>query len=73
MNAFWKSKLGIAAAIALVMLAGAVVAWRIDSRSSARQERETRERIQQDVRQSIDKAMSGFKLCPLSDPDCNKR
>ena len=42
-------------------------------RSAERQERETQERIAKDAKQSIDKAMSGFKLCPLSDPDCNKR
>ena len=73
MTAFWKSKLGIASAVALVILAGAAAAWRIESRSAARQERETKERIQTDAKQSIDKAMSGFKLCPLSDPDCNKK
>jgi hypothetical protein len=73
MTAFWKSKLGLAAAIVLLVLMGAAVAWRVDSRSAARQERETKERIEKDAKQAIGKAMEGFKLCPPSDPDCNKR
>ena len=73
MTAFWKSKLGIAMAILLVIAACAATAWRIQSRYDAQQERETKERIAKDAKQSIDKAMSGFKLCPLSDTDCNKK
>jgi len=73
MTAFWKSRRGLILAIALVIAAASAVAIRIESRSTAQQERETRERIQKDVKQSIDQATGGFKLCPLSDPDCNKR
>jgi uncharacterized membrane protein YqjE len=73
MTAFWRSKLGLATAIVLVVLMAAAVAWRIDARYSAAQERETKERIEKDAKQAIGKAMEGFKLCPLSDPDCNKR
>jgi hypothetical protein len=55
------------------VLMAAAVAWRIDARYSAAQERETKERIEKDAKQAIGKAMEGYKLCPLSDPDCNKR
>jgi hypothetical protein len=73
MTAFWKSKLGLVTAIVLVVLVSAAVAWRIDARYAAEQARETKERIEKDAKQAIGKAMEGFKLCPLSDPDCNKR
>lgn len=73
MTAFWKPKLGIVTAILLVAAAAAVVAWRIESRGAAREDRVAKERIQSDVRKSIEKATDGFKLCPLTEPDCNKR
>ena len=73
MTAFWRSKLGIGVAVVLLVVAATFVAMRTESRSAARQERETKERIQKDAKQSIENATSGFKLCPLSDPDCDKR
>ena len=73
MTTFWRSRWGFITAAILVVLAAAAYGWLREMRSAERQERETKERIAKDAKQSIDKAMSGFKLCPLSDPDCNKK
>ena len=72
MNLFTGNK-GIALAIVLVMLAGAAAAWRMQTRADNRATQETRQRIERDVKSSINNATKDIKLCPLSDPDCNKR
>jgi type II secretory pathway pseudopilin PulG len=72
MNLFSGNK-GIALAIVLVMLAAAAAAWRMQTRSDNRAAQETKSRIERDVKSSIENATKGIKLCPLSDPDCNKR
>ena len=72
MNLFAGNK-GIALAIVLVMLAGAAAAWRMQSRADNRSVQETKQRIEREVKSSIENATKGIKLCPLSDPDCNKR
>ena len=73
MNPFWKSRQGLLSVCMIVLAAAAFAAWRMESRSTAQQERATQERIQQGVKDSIGKSTSGVKMCPLSDPDCNKR
>ena len=70
---FWKSRRGFLIAVCFVAGVAATYGWMREMRSAARQEQETKARIQNEVKQSIEKATSGFKLCPLSDPDCNKR
>jgi hypothetical protein len=70
---FWKTRTGLLTIIALLIALGAVYAWRAQMRSDQRSTKETNERIQRDVKSSIDNATKGIKLCPLSDPDCNKR
>jgi hypothetical protein len=70
---FWKSKAGIALAVAAVLALGVVSAWRIQSRAENRDALQTQQRIERDVKQSINDATRGIKLCPLSNPDCNKR
>ncbi len=72
MNLF-KGRLGWVTGLVLLVAFGATAAWRLQTRSAARDGRATQERIQKDVQNSINKSMSGMKLCPLSDPDCNKR
>lgn len=70
---FWSGNKGIALAIVLVVLAGAAAAWRMQSRAENRAAHETKQRIERDVKNSIESATRGIKMCPLSDPDCNKR
>jgi hypothetical protein len=72
MNLFAGNR-GVALAIALVMLAGAAAAWRMQTRAENRAAQETKSRIERDVKNSIENATKGVRLCPLSDPDCNKR
>jgi len=69
----FKGRLGWITALVLLVAIGATVAWRVQSRSAVRDEQATRERLQRDVQDSISKSMSGVKMCPLSDPDCNTR
>jgi predicted RNase H-related nuclease YkuK (DUF458 family) len=70
---FWKTKTGIVTIIALLIALGGASAWRAQMRADQRNTKETNERIQRDVKSSIENATKGIKLCPLSDPDCNKR
>jgi predicted negative regulator of RcsB-dependent stress response len=70
---FWKSKAGIALTVAAVLAFGVASAWRIQSRTEHRDALQTQQRIERDVKQSINDATRDIKLCPLSDPDCNKR
>ena len=60
------------AAILLVAV-GAVAAWRIDSRRTARDAAATQERIRTEAQQSIGRAVQGIRMCPLSEPNCNDR
>lgn len=69
---FWRTRNGIITVILLVAL-GAVGAWRIQSRLERQSAQETKQRIERDVKQSINDATKGIKLCPLSNPDCDKR
>ena len=59
-------------AVGLVVLVAAGVAKRLLA-PRAETEAQRQERLAKDVRKSIDKSFEGFKLCPLSDPDCNTR
>lgn len=72
MNLF-SGKKGTALAILLVILAGAAVAWRVQTRADNRAAQETKARIERDLKNSIEDATRDIKLCPLSQPDCNKR
>jgi hypothetical protein len=69
---FWRTRNGIITMI-LLMALGAVGAWRIQSRAEQQSAQETKQRIERDVKQSINNATKGIKLCPLSNPDCDKR
>jgi predicted negative regulator of RcsB-dependent stress response len=70
---FLKSKAGIALAVIVLLALGVVSAWRIQSRAEERSAQEMKQRIERDVKQSINDAAKGIKLCPLSNPDCDKR
>ncbi len=70
---FWKTRTGLVTIVALLIALGAVSAWRIQTRADNRAAQETKQRIERDVKSSIDNATKNIKLCPLSDPDCNKR
>jgi predicted negative regulator of RcsB-dependent stress response len=70
---FLKSKAGIALAVAAVLALGVVSAWRITTRAEQNNALETKQRIERDVKQSINNATRDIKLCPLSNPDCHKR
>jgi hypothetical protein len=72
MNLFAGNR-GVALAIALVMLAGAAAAWRMQTRAENRAAQETKSRIERDVKNSIGEATKNIKLCPLADPDCGRR
>jgi hypothetical protein len=72
MNLFAGNR-GVALAIALVMLAGAAAAWRMQTRAENRAAQETKSRIERDVKNSIGEATKNIKLCPLTDPDCGRR
>jgi hypothetical protein len=70
---FWKTRTGLVTIIALLIALGAASAWRSQMRADQRVTKETKERIERDVKSSINNATKDIKLCPLSDPDCNKR
>ena len=72
MNLFRGKAKWLVGVALLVAMAGAA-AWRMQASSASRNERATQERIQRDVQDAISKSLSGIKLCPLSDADCNKR
>jgi hypothetical protein len=72
MNLFAGNR-GVALAIALVMLAGAAAAWRMQTRAENRAAQETKSRIERDVKNSIGEATKNIKLCPLAEPDCGRR
>ena len=68
-----SGKKGTALAILLVILAGAAVGWRVQMRADNQHAQQTMQRIEQDVKKSIENATKGIRMCPLSDPDCNNR
>ena len=57
-------------ALAFAVLVGIGVAKRLLT-PRAENEAQRQERLRQDVRKDVDKAVSGIKLCPLSEPNCN--
>ena len=60
----------VAAGIA-ILIAGGVAKRLLAPRAEIDAQRQ--ERLSKEARKRIDKSFEGFKLCPLSDPDCNKR
>jgi hypothetical protein len=70
---FLKSKRGLLLTVVTVIVFGVVTAWAINARYEAREAKQTQQRIERDVKNSIDNATKDIKLCPLSNPDCNKR
>ncbi|MCW5681348.1 MAG: hypothetical protein KF794_04075 [Xanthobacteraceae bacterium] len=69
---FWKTRNGTLTIVALLVAIGVAGAWRIQSKADQRNARETQFRIERDVKNSIDNATKNIKLCPLSQPDCNR-
>ena len=69
---FWKTRNGTLTIVALLVAIGVAGAWRIQSKADQRNARETQFRIEHDVKNSIDNATKNIKLCPLSQPDCNR-
>ncbi|QCK86816.1 hypothetical protein E8L99_14170 [Phreatobacter aquaticus] len=65
-NSWWV------AAIVIVGF-GTVVAWRLETRRQARNDQATQERMRTEAQDSVNRSMSGFRLCPLSEPNCNER
>jgi hypothetical protein len=70
---FFKSKNGVLLTAIIVTVFGVLTGWAIQARYEAREARQTQQRIEREVKQSIKDATKNIKLCPLSDPDCNKR
>jgi hypothetical protein len=70
---FWKTKTGLVTIVALLIALGGLSAWRSQMRADQRTAKETKERIERDVKSSISNATKDIKLCPLSNPDCNNR
>lgn len=70
---FLKSKRGLLLTLSVVVAFALVSAWNINARYAAREAKQTQQRIERDVKSSINNATKDIKLCPLSDPDCNKR
>jgi hypothetical protein len=70
---FFKSKTGVLLTAIIVTVFGVLTGWAIQARYEAREARQTQQRIEREVKQSINNATKNIKLCPLSDPDCNKR
>ncbi len=64
-------KIALVAVGLALLIAGGVAKRLLTPRAETDAQRQ--ERISRDVRKSIDKSFEGFKLCPLSDPDCNTR
>lgn len=69
---FGKTRNGTLTIVALLVALGVAGAWRIQSKADQRNARETQFRIERDVKNSIDNATKNIKLCPLSQPDCNR-
>jgi hypothetical protein len=70
---FLKSKSGVLLTAIVMTVLGVFTGFLISGRFEARDARQTQQRIERDVKQSINDATRDIKLCPLSDPDCNKR
>lgn len=70
---FWKTKTGLVTIVALLIALGAASAWRAKMRADNQHAQQTMQRIEQDVKKSIENATRGIRMCPLSDPDCNNR
>jgi hypothetical protein len=70
---FLKSKTGVLLTAIVMTVFGVLTGWAINARYEAREARQTQQRIERDVKQSINDATRDIKLCPLSNPDCNKR
>jgi sensor domain CHASE-containing protein len=64
---------GMAVVAGILIVLGLVSAWRSQLRNDQRNTKETNERIEREVKSSIDSATKDIKLCPLSDLDCNRR
>jgi hypothetical protein len=70
---FLKGKTGVLLTAIVMTVFGVLTGWAINARYEAREARQTQQRIERDVKQSINDATRDIKLCPLSNPDCNKR
>jgi hypothetical protein len=70
---FLKTKTGTLVIAIVMTVLGVLTGFLLSGRFESRQERQTQQRIEREVKTSIDKATKDIKLCPLSDPDCNKR
>ena len=70
---FLKSRRGLLLTAVAVVASAMGAAWSINARYEARAAKQTQQRIERDVKASINNATKDIKLCPLSDPDCNKR
>jgi len=70
---FLKSKSGVLLTAIVVTVFGVLSGWAINARYEAHEAKETQQRIERDVKSSINNATKDIRLCPLSDPDCNKR
>ena len=58
--------------ILAIVIGASFTAWRLETRRQARNAAEDDARMKKEVNESIGKSFSDFKLCPLSQPDCNK-
>ena len=73
MMGFLKSKSGVLLTAIVVTVFGVLSGWAINARYEAREAKQTQQRIERDVKSSISNATKDIRLCPLSDPDCNKQ
>lgn len=69
----WKTKTGLVTIVALLIALGAASAWRAKMRADNQHAQQTKQRIEQDVKKSIENATKSIRMCPLSDPDCDRR
>lgn len=68
MSPFAKKIMFVVLGFAL-LVAGGVAKRLLAPRAETEAQRQ--EKLRQDVRKDVDKALSGFKLCPPSEPNCN--
>jgi heme/copper-type cytochrome/quinol oxidase subunit 2 len=70
---FLKTKTGTLVIAIVMTVLGVLTGFLISGRFEARDARQTQQRIEREVKSSINNAAKDIKLCPLSDPDCYKR